>query len=81
MTSAIWWGIFGFGLVVLLGRRVWLRIQLSRAKHRSLAGHARMGAAAGATGALLRVRRGAVFPRRRRPGAHRRAATRGFSAA
>ena len=22
MTSAIWWGIFGFGLVVLLGRRV-----------------------------------------------------------
>ena len=41
MTSAIWWGIFGFGLVVLLGRRVWLRLQLSRAKHRSLAGHAR----------------------------------------
>ncbi len=41
MTSAVWWGIFGFALVVLLGRRVWLRLQLSRAKHRSLAGHAR----------------------------------------
>jgi glutamate-1-semialdehyde 2,1-aminomutase len=41
VTSAVWWGIFGFGLVVLLSRWVWLRLQLSRAKHRSLAGHAR----------------------------------------
>ena len=43
MTSAIGWGVLGVGLVVLTGRRVWLRLQLSRAKHRSLAGHARLG--------------------------------------
>ena len=41
MRSAVWWGIFGFGLMVVAGRWVWLRLQLSRAKHRSLAGHAR----------------------------------------
>ncbi len=41
MTSAIGWGIIGICLVVLLGRWVRLRLQLSRAKHRSLAGHAR----------------------------------------
>ncbi len=41
MRSAVWWGIVGLGLVVIACRWVWLRLQLSRAKHRSLAGHAR----------------------------------------
>jgi glutamate-1-semialdehyde 2,1-aminomutase len=41
VRSAVWWGIVGLGLVVMAGRWVWLRLQLSRAKHRSLAGHAR----------------------------------------
>ena len=30
------------GLAVLLLHRTWLRLQLSRAKHRSLAGHSRL---------------------------------------
>jgi glutamate-1-semialdehyde 2,1-aminomutase len=35
--------LLGLGLLVLIGRRLVLRLQLSRAKHRSLAGHARLG--------------------------------------
>jgi glutamate-1-semialdehyde 2,1-aminomutase len=44
MTPLIYAGLClaGGGLAVLLLHRTWLRLQLSRAKHRSLAGHARL---------------------------------------
>jgi glutamate-1-semialdehyde 2,1-aminomutase len=35
--------LLGLGVLLLAGRRLLLRLQLSRAKHRSLAGHARLG--------------------------------------
>jgi glutamate-1-semialdehyde 2,1-aminomutase len=35
--------LLGLGVVLMIGRRLALRLQLSRAKHRSLAGHARLG--------------------------------------
>ncbi len=35
--------LLGLGLVLLIGRWLALRLQLSRAKHRSLAGHVRWG--------------------------------------
>ena len=50
------------------------RCELSQAKHRSLAGHARMARRIAALRAVLRVRRGAVLPRRRRAGRGRRSA-------
>ncbi len=36
--------LFSFGAIIamILARRLWVRLQLSRAKHRSLAGHAKM---------------------------------------
>ena len=37
----LWYGLGACALVFLL-RKAWVRLQLSRAKHRSLAGHARM---------------------------------------
>src|ERR1700761_4265234 len=40
-TILVW--LLGLGLVLLLGRRLAMRLQLSRAKHRSLAGHVRLG--------------------------------------
>ena len=42
MTRIIVWVLFALGLWWIV-RRLWLRLQLSRAKHRSLAGHARLG--------------------------------------
>jgi glutamate-1-semialdehyde 2,1-aminomutase len=41
-TTYSYW-IAGLLVAVLIGRRLRLRVQLSRAKHRSLAGHARLG--------------------------------------
>ena len=43
MTITIFEWLLGFGALLLAGRPLLLRIQLSRAKHRSLAGHARLG--------------------------------------
>ena len=41
ITILMW--LLGLGLVLMLGRRLALRLQLSRAKHPSLAGHVRWG--------------------------------------
>jgi glutamate-1-semialdehyde 2,1-aminomutase len=41
ITAFKW--LLGLGVVLLIGRPLLLRLQLSRAKHRSLAGHARLG--------------------------------------
>src|ERR1700749_2254235 len=41
ITILMW--LLGLGLVLMLGRRLARRLQLSRAKHSSLAGHARWG--------------------------------------
>jgi glutamate-1-semialdehyde 2,1-aminomutase len=43
VTITVLWLLVGLGLLALIGRRLVLRVQLSRAKHRSLAGHARLG--------------------------------------
>ena len=43
MAITIFLGLLGVGLLLLIGRRLALRLQLSRAKHRSLAGHVRWG--------------------------------------
>jgi glutamate-1-semialdehyde 2,1-aminomutase len=43
VTITVLWLLLGLGLLLLIGRRLVLRLQLSRAKHRSLAGHARLG--------------------------------------
>ena len=43
MAISIFAWVIGLGLLVLVGQRLLLRLQLSAAKHRSLAGHARMG--------------------------------------
>jgi glutamate-1-semialdehyde 2,1-aminomutase len=43
VTITVLWLLVGLGLLALIGRRLVLRLQLSRAKHRSLAGHARLG--------------------------------------
>jgi glutamate-1-semialdehyde 2,1-aminomutase len=43
LTITIFKWLLGFGLVLLIAPRLLLRLQLSRAKHRSLAGHARLG--------------------------------------
>jgi glutamate-1-semialdehyde 2,1-aminomutase len=41
ITILMW--VLGLGVVLLSGRRLAMRLQLSRAKHRSLAGHVRLG--------------------------------------
>jgi glutamate-1-semialdehyde 2,1-aminomutase len=41
ITILTW--LLGLGVILLIGRRLALRLQLSRAKHRSLAGHVRLG--------------------------------------
>jgi glutamate-1-semialdehyde 2,1-aminomutase len=43
LTITILSWLLGLGVVLLLGRRLVLRLQLSRAKHSSLAGHVRLG--------------------------------------
>ena len=43
MTIAIFEWLLGLSVLLFIGRRLVLRLQLSRAKHRSLAGHARIG--------------------------------------
>ena len=43
MTITIFKWLLGLGLLLLIIPRLLLRLQLSRAKHRSLAGHARLG--------------------------------------
>ncbi len=43
MTITIFEWLLGLSVLVLVTRRLLLRLQLSRAKHRSLAGHARLG--------------------------------------
>ena len=43
MTITIFKWLLGLGLLLLIMPRLLLRLQLSRAKHRSLAGHARLG--------------------------------------
>jgi glutamate-1-semialdehyde 2,1-aminomutase len=43
LAITIFLGLLGVGLLLLIGRRLALRLQLSRAKHRSLAGHVRWG--------------------------------------
>ena len=42
MADHILWYVLGAGALVIILRKGWVRLQLSRAKHRSLAGHARM---------------------------------------
>ena len=42
MAHYILWYMLGACSLVFVSRKAWLRLQLSRAKHRSLAGHARM---------------------------------------
>jgi glutamate-1-semialdehyde 2,1-aminomutase len=42
VADHIIWYVLGAGALVFFLRQAWLRLQLSRAKHRSLAGHARM---------------------------------------
>ena len=42
MADHIIWYVLGAGALVIILRKGWVRLQLSRAKHRSLAGHARM---------------------------------------
>jgi glutamate-1-semialdehyde 2,1-aminomutase len=42
VADYILWYLLGACALAFLLRKVWLRLQLSRAKHRSLAGHARM---------------------------------------
>jgi glutamate-1-semialdehyde 2,1-aminomutase len=42
MADHIIWYVLGACALVFLLRKAWVRLQLSRAKHRSLAGHARM---------------------------------------
>jgi glutamate-1-semialdehyde 2,1-aminomutase len=42
VADHIIWYVLGAGALVFLLRKAWVRLQLSRAKHRSLAGHARM---------------------------------------
>jgi glutamate-1-semialdehyde 2,1-aminomutase len=41
LTATIFGGVLGFGLLAFITPRLLLRLQLSRAKHRSLAGHAK----------------------------------------
>jgi glutamate-1-semialdehyde 2,1-aminomutase len=43
VTITIFEWLLGLGIVLFIGRRLRLRLQLSRAKHHSLAGHARIG--------------------------------------
>ncbi len=43
MTITIFTWLFGLSILLFVTRRLLLRLQLSRAKHRSLAGHARLG--------------------------------------
>ncbi len=43
MTITIFEWLLGLGVLLFVTRRLLLRLQLSRAKHRSLAGHARLG--------------------------------------
>src|SRR6204780_4541962 len=43
MTITIFEWLLGLSVLLFIGRRLRLRLQLSRAKHRSLAGHARLG--------------------------------------
>ena len=57
------------------------RLQLSRAKHRSLAGHSRMARRFASLGAVLRVRRVALLQRRCGARRHRRGAPRRLHAA
>ena len=42
MADRIIWYVLGACALVFILRKAWVRLQLSRAKHRSLAGHARM---------------------------------------
>jgi len=42
VADHILWYVLGAGALVIILRKGWVRLQLSRAKHRSLAGHARM---------------------------------------
>ena len=42
MADHIIWYVLGACALVFILRKAWVRLQLSRAKHRSLAGHARM---------------------------------------
>ena len=41
MTNSLWY-VAGAGIAAVLARKVWRRAHLSRAKHRSLAGHSKM---------------------------------------